>query len=204
MIIINTKFYQFGETLLTLAKKVERYLPEAIIAIPTNEIENISNNTNLKVFTQQVKDLKELKDSKAKGTLLNHSEHRVSEEEIKRVVKTSSKEIVLCVETIEEAKHYLPLRPWAIAFEDKELIGSGRSITTAMPDTIKEFAELLKDTDTIPLCGAGISSADDVRAAAELGCEGVLVASAIAKDIEKGEKVLEAMSKLLNSHSEPS
>jgi len=197
MIVINTKSYQSGKDLLTLAQKIEQHLPEAIIAVPTNEIKNIFSNTKLKVFTQQVENLQQLKNSKATGTLLNHSEHRVPEQTIKETIQNSGKlKIILCVETVEEAKKYLNLKPWAIAFEDKDLIGSGNSITTAMPDAVKEFSALLKNSKIIPLCGAGISSANDVKTAEELGCKGVLVASAIAKDIEKGEKVLEEISKL--------
>ena len=39
----------------------------------------------------------------------------------------------------------------------------------------------MKKTKILPLCGAGISTAEDVKEAYNLGCKGVLISSAIAK-----------------------
>jgi triosephosphate isomerase len=49
----------------------------------------------------------------------------------------------------------------------------------------------------IPLCGAGISTGEDVRAAIQLGAKGVLVASAVTL-ANNPKKVLEDMVKALS------
>ena len=49
----------------------------------------------------------------------------------------------------------------------------------------------MKDRGIIPLCGAGISNSEDVKIAMDLGVNGVLVASAIAKaPLKKAKKLL--------------
>ncbi len=51
-----------------------------------------------------------------------------------------------------------------------------------------EFCDIVKNgSKSLPLIGAGIKTADDVRKSVELGSEGILVASGVmkAKDIKK-------------------
>ena len=81
--------------------------------------------------------------------------------------------------------------PDFIAFEVPELIGSGRPISKEQPGSVKKFVKAIKGITrrSVPLCGAGISTGDDVRAALGLGTRGVLVASAVVK-AKNPEKVL--------------
>ena len=195
--IINFKNYVTGKKALALAKLIEKHLPKAIICPPTNDITNISQKTKLKVFSQY---LPKNSSPKAKGTLLNHSDHPLNFEKIKQAKKLADKnklKIILCVSTAQQAKKFLSLKPEAIAFEDKKLIGTGKSITEYKPDEIKKFAKIFHGTTIAPLCGAGIHSANDIKTAKKLGCKGVLIASAIAKaPIKKTEKLLEKIAKL--------
>ena len=87
------------------------------------------------------------------------------------------------------------LAPYAIAFEDPKLVGSGKSITQYRSSDVKKFAELFKNSKIIPLCGAGINSADDAKEAYALGCKGVLIASAIA-NVNKPEKLLKEIAEI--------
>jgi len=61
-------------------------------------------------------------------------------------------------------------------------VGSGKPITKYKSQNVKKFSEMLKGTKIIPLCGAGISSKEDIIAAKKLGCKGVAIGSAIARD----------------------
>lgn len=206
LIVINFKNYVYGGKSLELAKKIQRYLPKAIIAVSSVDARGIVYYTKMKVFAQHV-DLVEnakttgfilpetVKKTEAIGSLLNHSEHRISEKEIKKIIKKSKKinfKIILCVKNLNEVKKYKSLKPWAIAFEDPKLISTGKSITKYNPKAIKEFVKILKGSKIIPLCGAGINSKEDVIEAKKFGCKGVLISSAIAKS-KNPEKILKEL-----------
>ena len=132
-------------------------------------------------------------------TLVNHSEHRLSkkllQETIEYLNKNEMKPIVCC-ENLDEVKEVLRFKPFAIAYETKELIGSGNSISKQEPEIIKRFIKICK-AKTLPIIGAGISSQDDIRIGMELGAKGFLVASAFAKSDEKEKKLLELLSPFL-------
>jgi triosephosphate isomerase (TIM) len=188
MIVINFKNYKKGKESLELAKRIQEYLPKAIVCPTVKDVELVKEGTKLKVFSQYI--VKENVD----GSLLNHSDHRVSAKVIEKNVKGK---VILCVKNVAEAEKYRKLKPWAIAFEDEKLIGSGKSITSYKKEDVGDFVKLLKGSGIIPLCGAGISSVEDVRAAKKLGCRGVLIASAIAKvSLEESEKLLREISKV--------
>jgi triosephosphate isomerase len=63
------------------------------------------------------------------------------------------------------------------------LIGSGRAVSKEDPaiveDTVKEVKRV--DQSCVVFCGAGVTSGADVRAAIELGADGVLLASGVVK-----------------------
>lgn len=201
MIIINFKNYVVGKKALALAKLIEKHLPEAIVAVPAVDIEEISKKTKLKVIAQNL-DYKKgratgfllpstAKTAGAIGTLLNHSEHQIPIKKIKEILIETKKlnlKTFLCAPSISEAKKFLALKPEAIAFEDPKLIGSGKSITQFRADQVKKFAKLFNKSKIKPLCGAGINKVEDVKAAKSLGCKGVLIASAIAAASPKKAK----------------
>lgn len=197
MIIINYKNYVSGKKALELSRKIKRYLPKAIVCAPSSDISSISSKTKLKVYAQHVdyQDLgkstgfdipEDLKKAGASGSLLNHSEHPVSLKVIEKTIKrcNGKLKLIVCVKNLNIAKKILKrrLKPYAIAFEDPKLISSGKSITKYDSKSVSEFSKLVKKTKVIPICGAGISSVDDILEAKELGCKGVLVSSAIAKN----------------------
>lgn len=204
MIIINFKNYKFGKKSLELARKIEKYLGKrAIVAVSGVDIGLIAGKTKLKVYAQHVDNeegkrasgfiLPEaVKKEGAVGTLLNHSEHRISFKEIKESLKKCRKiglKAVVCASSLSEVRKIKKLKPYAIAFEDSKLVGSGKSITKYRSNDVKKFAFMLKRGSVLALCGAGINSADDVREAFRLGCRGVLIASAIA-NVNKPERLL--------------
>ena len=209
MIIINTKNYKTRPALLKLAKLIEKYLPKAIIAVPATDISYITSHTRLNVIAQHV-DNKEsgrttgyvlaesIKAHGAIGTLLNHSEHHLHGDILKETLSRCHKlklKTFVCVHDVSAANVVKSLHPTAIAYEDPSLIGTGKPITFYQSNSLREFVSSLKNNKIIPICGAGISSAEDVKAAQALGCKGVLIASAIA-NTSNPEKLLKALKAL--------
>jgi triosephosphate isomerase len=80
-----------------------------------------------------------------------------------------------------------------VAVEPPELIGGDISVTTANPDivsgTVTEIKKIAPGVKV--LCGAGVKTGEDVRVAAELGTEGVLLASGVVKAQDPKEALYE-------------
>lgn len=129
-----------------------------------------------------------------KGSLLNHSERRVLFEEIKKgidMLKKEKLESIVCAENDTEVRKLSALRPTYVAVEPPELIGKGVSVSRAKPDLIKKSV----DACAVPLlCGAGVSTKEDVRSALEYGAKGVLLASAFVNAKNRREFLRELCS----------
>lgn len=124
-----------------------------------------------------------LKESGMSGAIINHSEHRIESGEIEGLVSRMRRLgmiSVLCVRDVPETERFAALKPDYIAIEPPELIGSGRAVSKERPDLITSAAAAVGSRSQL-LCGAGIVSSDDVRAAVRLGATGVLVASGIVR-----------------------
>ncbi|MBD3363243.1 triose-phosphate isomerase [Candidatus Dojkabacteria bacterium] len=132
-------------------------------------------------------------------TMLNHSEHRVKPNELKnqiRFIQENGIKVVVCCEDTKEASKLLEAKPYAIAYEPKELIGSGRSVSNEKPEIVKEFIEICSGK-TLPLIGAGVSTGKDIKVGLELGAKGFLIASAFTKAENRTEKINEFISPYL-------
>ena len=210
MIVINLKNYKKGDEILNLVKTIEIYYNKAIVAVPPIELERSVKSTNIQIISQHV-DFHE--SGKSTGfilpenlasigvgmSLLNHSEHKLKVSQIRKTIKRCNEmgiKLIVCASSLYETKKLMKLNPYAIAFEDKKLISTGKSITSMKGSEVRKFAELFKDSEIIPLCGAGISSGEDVAHALVLGCKGVLVASAVAHS-QTPEKFLKEVQDVL-------
>ena len=121
-----------------------------------------------------------------KGSLLNHSERRVTEEKIAAAIAEAQKrgfKIIVCARDAEEGALLAMLGPWAVAVEPPELIGSGISVSSAKPEVVSESVRMIKAVapQVKVFVGAGVSNAADFKKSLELGAEGVLLASAFVK-----------------------
>lgn len=121
----------------------------------------------------------------AVGSLLNHSECRVSFEHIENVLSMLPGDFTICVcaATVEEATRIASLDPDFIAIEPPELIGGDISVTTADPAIVSDTVAAVHavNREVRVLCGAGVKNGDDVAAAIDLGAHGVLLASGVTK-----------------------
>jgi len=217
MFIINCKNYEeiAGDKIIEFVKIVEkiskRYKIKIAVAPPQHLIGLVANSS-IPILAQHVDNSKVgsttgfmipelLKKSKVNGSLINHSEHRISSDEIsKLVLKLRELKMisVVCVKNVAEVKKYAKLNPDYIAIEPPELIGSGKAVSKEKPELITKSADAVNSAKnkTKLLCGAGIVSGQDITKALELGSKGILVASGIIK-AKNWTKVIEEFSKAM-------
>jgi len=217
MFIINCKNYDeiSGEKIIKLAKVAQRISKKYKIPIaiaPPHHLIPLITKFNVIVLAQHLDDKKVgsttgfmvpeiAKKSKINGSLINHSEHRISEKEVKNLVKRLKHlklKTILCVKSVNEAKKYVKLNPSFIAIEPPELIGTGKAISSERPYLITKAVDSVKSAknSTKLLCGAGIVSGNDVTRAKQLGSKGILVASGIVK-AKNWEKIIDEFSRAL-------
>ncbi|HIK01923.1 TPA: triose-phosphate isomerase [archaeon] len=200
-ILLNLKAYEQGvgknaENLSSIAREVSESSGERIIiASQATDIQVVSKL--IETFAQHVDSAplgaqtgsilpESAKAAGARGSLLNHAEQQISDDDIKTGVarlKSLEMESMVCASSPELAAKYAEYGPTYIAIEPPELIGSGVSVSTANPDIVTDSIEKVKavNPSVKVVCGAGISSGEDVRKAIELGSEGALAASAFVK-----------------------
>jgi triosephosphate isomerase len=133
-------------------------------------------------------------DAGATGTLLNHSERRRRLADIDAGIRAAERaglETVVCANNPRQIAAAARLEPDAVAVEPPELIGTGTPVSKADPEIVTDSVAAAGDEVPV-LCGAGISTGEDLLAAAELGAEGVLLASGVAK-ADDPQAALEAL-----------
>jgi triosephosphate isomerase (TIM) len=203
MIIVNFKTYleSTGQKALALAKQAEKASKETgaciVVAPQAADLRSIAQSVEIPVFAQHIDPIKPgsstghilaeaVKETGAVGTLINHSERQLRLIDIDATIALCrEKGLVSCVCANNPAVSaaVAALKPDITSMEPPELIGSGISVSKSKPETITDTVQLVKKIDpkmTI-LCGAGISTAEDVSIALKLGTQGVLVASGIVK-----------------------
>ncbi len=210
VVMINFKTYNesSGKNAQALAKtalRVSKAKKKNIICVvQAADICQVSK-TGMTTFAQHVDtflpgqhtgsvSLKSLKENGATGCLVNHSENRLSHEQLLQtlaLLQEADLVSVVCVQTPKEAKRIAKLHPDMIAIEPPKLIGGNISVTKADPKIItKAIQEIQKVSVHIPvLCGAGVKGFADVKTAKKLGAQGVLVASHVTKAKNKQKEI---------------
>jgi len=125
-------------------------------------------------------------DAGAEGTLLNHSENRLKLADIDASLDAADRadlETIVCANNPDQIGAAAALGPDAVAVEPPELIGTGTPVSQADPDIVTGAVDAAArvDGDVDVLCGAGISTGEDLVSASDLGATGVLLASGVAK-----------------------
>jgi triosephosphate isomerase len=203
LVLINFKTYleATGEKAVELARLVEKASLETDVCMGLapqhTDIFRVAEAVSVPVFAQHIDPVEAgshtghvlaeaVKEAGAIGTLINHSERQLRLSSIAAIVKRT-RELqmvsVICANTPEVSMAVAGLNPEMIAIEPPELIGTGIPVSKAKPEVVTDTIELVRKVNqrvTI-LCGAGITSGEDVAAALRLGTEGVLVASGVVK-----------------------
>jgi len=203
IILVNFKTYAeaTGRNALNLAKTAEKINQETGVSVGIApqyvDIAPIVQAVSIPVFAQHIDPVthgsftghvlpESVKEAGAVGTLINHSERRLKLADIDAAI-TRAQEIglatVICSNNSAVSAAVAALKPNMVAVEPPELIGTGIPVSKAKPEIVSSTVDLVKrvNPEVIILCGAGITTGEDVAAALKLGTEGVLVASGIVK-----------------------
>ncbi len=213
LIIVNFKTYSeaTGKKALELAKIAEKISLETKVYIALSpqftDIPPIARLGSVPVFAQHIDPVKpgsftghvlaeSVKEAGAVGTLINHSERQLKLAEIEAaIVRAREAELVsvVCTNSTAVSAAVAALNPDMIAVEPPELIGTGIPVSKAKPEVVTKAIELVRrvNPDVKILCGAGLTTGEDVSAALKLGTEGILVASGVVKAKNPHKMLLE-------------
>ena len=199
VIIVNFKTYSgaVGPGALELAKihaKVAREKGVSIaVAVQAVDLRMIASEVDIPVLAQHFDFAEEgpftghltpyaLKSAGAFGSLLNHSEKRLSLDDIEESVDLARRLglfTIACADTPYTGSALAKLDPDLVAVEPPELIGGDVSVCSANPQLVKDAVKMIGEGKV--LVGAGVKTGQDVRAALIAGAGGVLVASGITR-----------------------
>jgi triosephosphate isomerase len=212
VVIINMKTYPestggHGLKLAGLCQDIFENGKSIAIAPQNTDLSLYANSFGLPVLAQHCDNAKQggttgrntpeaIKAAGCAGTLVNHSEYRISPEDVKALVarcKALGLVTVVCTKDAEESRAYAKLGPDFVAVEPPELIGGDISVTTANPTVVSESVKLVKQAapGVKVLCGAGVKTGKDVAKAIELGADGVLLASGVVKAKDRKRVLLD-------------
>ena len=214
LILVNFKTYSqaTGKKAVELAKTAEKISLETEVCIGIApqfvDIAPISQAVSVPVFAQHIDPIapvgfftghilpESIREAGAVGTLINHSERRLTLADIDATITRASESnllSVVCANNASVSAAAAVLKPNMIAVEPPELIGTRIPVSKAKPEVVSGTVELVKriNPDVVILCGAGITTGEDVVSALRLGTEGVLVASGIVKAKDPYKALLE-------------
>lgn len=216
IIILNYKTYT--ESTGKNAVKLSQYVQEAsdetginmAIAPQAVDLYPIIESVDIPVYAQHMDAItpgghtgsalpEALCETGIEGSLINHSEKRLTLADIDVVVeKTRQLDLtsVLCTNNVKTSAACASFNSDFIAIEPPELIGTGIPVSQASPEvvenTVEEIHKINKNISV--LCGAGISTGEDMKAALDLGAQGVLLASGIIKAENQKEALIDLVS----------
>lgn len=218
IVILNYKTYleSSGENALELARALKSASEESgitMVAAPqAADIYRIQDQISLPIFAQHIDPItpgghtgsnliETLIEAGISGSLINHSENRMKLADIDEVIqlcKQNDIESCVCTNNIATSNAIATFSPDAVAVEPPELIGTGIPVSQAQPEVVEDSVKGVKSINKKikVLCGAGISTGDDMKAAMDLGADGVLLASGIVKAENPKEALLDLVSKL--------
>jgi triosephosphate isomerase len=202
LIVINLKTYQQGDKAIAIAKKIEEVDKNIIVGVQASDIYEIAKRTKLKVYAQHVDYFEPgrntgyilpeaVKKDKGVGTFLNHSEHKLSYETLKKTIARCKKiglKTLVFANSLKEAEKVQKLHPDYLAIEPPELVGGKKSISKEKPELIKKIKKKIKMKF---LVGAGIHTREDVITACKFGATGIAISSAITKAKNPEKKLRE-------------
>ncbi len=217
-LIVNFKNYPaiLGPGSVGLARAAESVAREVgvevIVAPPVSMIGVVASSVKIPVFCQKIENgevgqstgaliPEAMKAAGADGTILNHSEARITSRELNRLIprlKSLGLRGCICARTPREVRFLARHRTEYLAIEPPELIGTGIAVSEARPELIKASVSVARGAGFAGgiLCGAGIVKGKDVRRAVDLGADGILVSSSVVKAKDWARKLTELASPL--------
>ncbi|MAF50674.1 MAG: triose-phosphate isomerase [Nanoarchaeota archaeon] len=202
VIVVNFKNYVYGKKAIKLAKECKKVSKKIVLGVSLVDLFNIVEKTKMECYVQHI-DYQEkgkntgfnivesVKENKGKGVFLNHSEHRLSFDVVKKTVKRCKElklKTIIFAKDVESGKKFSKLKPNYICIEPPNLVGGKVSVSTAKPELIENSVKKIKAK---VLVGAGIHSREDVLVAKRLGAYGVALSSAVCKSNNPGKVLRE-------------
>jgi len=203
MIFLSLKTYKesTGEAAIKLLSCVKRVSEETgvtiIPAVQPTDIYRVKKELGIEVWAQHMDPIEPgknmgwlspyaLKEAGATGLIINHSEHKMDEAHVKKILdkaKEYNLKSVICGFNVDMVTKFDSWNPDYISYEREDMIGTGVSMITKEKENIKKLVSVLKRPLII---GAGISTGEDIREAIKLGAVGAILASGfvLAKDPE--------------------
>lgn len=212
MLFVNFKTYKeaTGVRAVELVRILSLCQAEAKIPIiPVVQATDIRSSmiaTNYNVWAQHVDGLElgqttgwvtpeAVAEAGAVGTFLNHSEHKLSDKELKGSFERASSialDTLVFASDLKELEKVVKLKPTYVVYEPPELIAAKEtSVAKAKPDIIKKAYGIAKKAGVPLIVGAGVKDADDVRTSLKLGAIGVVVSSVVVLAEDPKKVVLE-------------
>ena len=213
LILVNFKTYPeaMGRKAVKLAKTAEKISLETEVCIGLApqfvDIAPVSRAVSVPVFAQHIDPIapsfftghilpESVREAGAVGTLINHSERQLTLAEIDAAIMRAREcdlLSVVCTNNASVSAAAAALKPNMVTVEPPELIGTRIPVSRAKPGVVSSAVELVKriNPNAVILCGAGITTGEDVAAAFRLGAEGVLVASGVVKAKDPYKTLLE-------------
>ncbi|MDO8055947.1 MAG: triose-phosphate isomerase [Candidatus Hermodarchaeota archaeon] len=216
LILVNLKTYNesLGDKAVKLAKIAEEVGESTGVCIGLapqfSDLHRVATQSEVPVFAQHVDPVtpgrgtgsilvESVVEAGAVGTLLNHSERQLRLADLEASLiraKDVGLKVCICSNNQLVSGAAAALGPDFIAVEPPELIGTGIPVSKTQPEVVTATVDTIRriNPKVIPLCGAGISTGEDVAAALKLGTQGVLLASGVTK-AKNPQQVLEDMAK---------
>ncbi|QYZ77977.1 triose-phosphate isomerase [Methanofollis formosanus] len=203
LIIVNLKAYAegTGEQATRIAAAAREVAEEsgAVIGVAPayTDLGIIARDYDVPVYAQHIDGVtpgahtghvtaEQVRAAGAFGTLINHSERRLTLAEIEASLTAARRcglQAVICTNNVATTAAAAALGPEYVAIEPPELIGTGVSVSKADPGIIERSVEAVRRVNPAVkvLTGAGISTGECVKIALGLGTDGVLLASGVVK-----------------------
>lgn len=212
MIFVNFKTYEQGTGknalgLISILDQVAQSTQKKIIpVVQAADIKEAHESSKLEIWTQKIDPVEygahtgsiiaeAVFEDGAAGTFLNHSENKLSIEQIKKGVERAHqaglKTLVFAADTAE-LESVLRVQPTFVSLEPPELVGSKTtSVAKEKPEVIAQAVVLSRQKGIPLIVGAGIKSSEDVKKSIELGATGVAVASDIVASSDPKQAIEE-------------
>lgn len=208
MIFLSLKTYKeaTGDAVIKLLSSVKKISEETGVRIisvaqPT-DIYRIKKELGIEVWAQHMDPIDpgknmgwlspySLKAAGATGVVINHSEHKVSDEIIKQTLEKAKQynlQTLLIGHNVDMVLSFASWGPDYLSYEREDMVGGGVSMLTEEVDHVKRLVSELK----IPLIiGAGVSTWEDIKSALALGAKGAILASAFTLAADPEAKLRE-------------
>lgn len=203
MIILSLKTYKESTgnaaiKLLSCVKKVSEETGVKIVpAVQPTDIYRVKKELGIEVWAQHMDPIEPgknmgwlspyaLKEAGASGVVINHSEHKMSDDMVKKTLDKAKEYGFANVIIGFNPEMIIKFDSWGpdyVSYEREDMIGTGVSMLTQEAENIKKLVTVLKNPLII---GAGISTGEDTKQAVALGAKGAILASGfvLAKDPE--------------------